>query len=197
MTHRTALAALIGGALSLAAMAQTKNEWTLKPSGKPGFVQLSIERASDGDRNHWQTSSPVPWSGLRGVTEKQLEAGNGGAVRFQIVRDAGTLQCDGVAHNGRALGSFTFQANANYAAQLASAGFRMTPKHSAIDYFLMDVSLDFARAVRQYDVSATNADLFALRIHGVDMAYLQKLQSQGLRNLDSKKIVQMKVHGID
>ncbi|MBS1831808.1 MAG: hypothetical protein JST65_03800 [Acidobacteria bacterium] len=187
MTHRTALAALIGGALSLAAMAQTKNEWTLKPSGKPGFVQLAIERTSDGDRNHWQ----------RGITEKQLEAGNGGAVRFQIVRDAGTLQCDGVAHNGRALGSFTFQANANYAAQLASAGFRMTPKHSAIDYFLMDVSLDFARAVRQYDVSATDADLFALRIHGVDMAYLQKLQSHGLRNLDSKKIVQMKVHGID
>lgn len=192
----TALFALIGTAVffvSEARNAPPHNEWSIRRGDTAADVQFTLDsRHGDG---HWRTSSPVPVTSLKGLTNEQLSAMSS-TVRFEVSRDAGTLLCEGDLHFGRGGGPFTFTMNPAYQQELEKVGFRVQGDRRPIDYFLMDVSIDYARAVREADPTATSEDLIDMRSHGVDRAYMTGMREAALEGLHARDYIEMRNHGV-
>lgn len=196
MKFLQALIVLAGTALFFVTEAQNapeRREWTLKPTDDPDFVQFSIELRKGTSR--WHHSSPAPWSSFKGISKEQ--AGKLSApVKFDHVRDAGKLVCEGTFHFGRGLGTFTFQPDPNYKAELEKLGFRLVGEKKELDYFMADVSLDFARAVNQANLHASSDELFEMRIHGLTRDYIADMRATGYTNLTARDYIDLKIHGV-
>ncbi|HKE03634.1 MAG TPA: hypothetical protein VKE91_06225, partial [Blastocatellia bacterium] len=95
-------------------------QWIVSPSKADGFVQLTLQ--STGPDWNINSSTSVPLSQLRGLTAAEMRA-DGGMARFEITRDAGTLQCEGWFKNGRGSGTFVFKPNRNYVSEMSSLGY--------------------------------------------------------------------------
>src|SRR5262250_2363660 len=91
-------------------------------------------------------SSSILLSQLRGLTAAEMRA-DGGMARFEIVRDAGTLQCEGLFKNGRGSGTFVFKPNQNYVSEMRSLGYDNLSDDGMFSLALHDVRLDFVRGL--------------------------------------------------
>ena len=54
-----------------------------------------------------------------------------------------------------------------------------------------------ARGVKDANVPATVKQLIEMRLHGVNLAYVHKLKTSGLRGLTAENIVRLRIHGVD
>src|SRR5215471_6251625 len=92
-------------------------QWTVSLSKADGFAQLTLQRT--GPDWNFNSSTSVPLDQLSGLTAAGART-DGGIVRFEIVREAGTLQCEGRFNNGRGAGTFVFNPNRNYVSEMRS-----------------------------------------------------------------------------
>ncbi|MBS1831809.1 MAG: hypothetical protein JST65_03805 [Acidobacteria bacterium] len=192
----TVLMVLAGTALFFATEARNapdRNEWSISRGDTADSVQFAIESRHANGR--WRTSSPISFASLKGLTREQMGAVSS-TVKFEVARDAGTLVCDGTLHFGRGSGPFTFTLNPAYQQELEKLGFRLPSDRRPLDYFVMDVSLDYAKAVREADPSATGEDLVDMRAHGVDREYLNGMRDAGLKDLHARDYIEMRNHGV-
>ena len=89
--------AIAGGllwALSAQQAAPISGQWIIDRIDVPGQVLLTLHRSfrKSGSSTN---SSGFPASSLKGLSGAQMESVEGSRVRFEIVRDAGTLACEG------------------------------------------------------------------------------------------------------
>ena len=191
-----ALAVLAGTALFLVTEARSGpevREWTLKPSDRPDHVQFQMELRTANNR--WMNGSAVPWTQFRGLNKDQISKLSAPA-KFEFVRDSGKLLCEGTFHLGRGLGTFTFQADPNYRAELEKLGYRIVGNKQELEYFMADVSLDFARAVRDANLKASNEELLEMRIHGLSKEYITEMRASGYTDLRARDYIDFKIHGV-
>ncbi|PYQ41923.1 MAG: hypothetical protein DMF77_14565, partial [Acidobacteria bacterium] len=92
-----ALAAVPGLRVSEAQAGALRGVWTAQPSqwkttdgSTAVVVQLSLRRTRPG--HDWNSSFPVALTDLKGLTAEQTR-GARADVRFDLVRDAGTIAC--------------------------------------------------------------------------------------------------------
>jgi len=92
--------------------ADTKDE-------NPDKIQLNFEiRTEKGGRNNHGSS--FAYSDLQGLSRDQAQNGK---VSFSLVREAGTIQCEGTFTNGKGAGTFRFTPNYGFADAMKSRGF--------------------------------------------------------------------------
>jgi hypothetical protein len=188
-----AIAIFLCAALALISSAQNwDQEWRMKTSSDPGKVHFSIERSRPGHR--WNNSSDMPLESFRGLSLQALSSG--GPAKFEFVRDAGRLVCQGQFTTGRGIGSFEFAPNPQYSTELQRLGYEAPQEDQLFSMLMSDVSLDFARGVKQANVPSTTKQLLEMRIHGVTLDYIQRMRSGGYTNLDAKNYVEMRIHGV-
>src|SRR5436309_7412202 len=80
-------------------------QWMMDPGVLPDEVQLTLHR-STGKSGHSTNSSSFLMNNLKGLTQAQMDAAAGAVVHFEIVRDAGTLACEGYFKRGNGSGAF-------------------------------------------------------------------------------------------
>jgi hypothetical protein len=181
--------------VSMAAIAPAQDwdqEWRMRRTDDPSKVHFSVERSRRGSRsNH---SSDIPVSAFRGLSTDALS--RGGPAKFELVRDAGRIVCNGQFTNGRGIGTFQFIPDANYSSQLRSLGYGAPEEKDLFTMALTDVSLDFARGVKSVDAAANTSQLIAMRIHGITLDYMQRMRATGFSNLTANNYVEMKIHGV-
>jgi hypothetical protein len=87
-------------------------DWTASvDSKKPDKIELSFERRSEkSDKS--QMSSTFNFADLQGLTREQALAG--GPAKFSLVREAGTIDCEGSFQNGKGSGTFRFTENQTF-----------------------------------------------------------------------------------
>ena len=191
-----ALAVLAGTALFFVTQAKSGpdyREWSIKPGDTADRAQLDLDLRHGNQR--WVTGWPEPWSSFHGLTRDQA-ATLTAPVKFEYVRDAGKLLCEGTFHLGRGLGTFTFQADPNYRRELEKVGFHLTGGKQELEYFMADVSLDFARAVKAADLRASNEELVEMRTHGLTREYISEIPASGYDDLHARDYIEMKIHGV-
>src|SRR5580704_2959994 len=90
-------------------------QWTLEllPQG----VQFSIHRTWGG-HNNYSSSSSYDFDDFRGLTRARVEAG--GPAKFEMLRDAGALACEGTFRNGGGGGTFLFSPDPQYVSSMRS-----------------------------------------------------------------------------
>lgn len=166
-------------------------DWTIRKSDDAGKVEFSlIEHHHGGTSSH---ESDWPASSLQGVDFSKTGRQD---VHFTITRDAGKIECEGFLNNGEGAGIFHFQPDANYPREMQALGFSMDDEKQ-FSMAVMDVSLEFARQMKNEHLSDLDADkLIAFRIFRVDAAFIEALRVEGLKISDADKLVAFRIHGV-
>src|SRR5215475_15519826 len=169
-------------------------QWIVSLSKADGFVQLTLQ--STGPDWNFNSSTSVPLSQLRGLTAAEMRA-DGGMAKFEIVRDAGILQCEGWFKNGRGSGTFVFKPNRNYVSEMRGLGYDNLSDDRMFSLALHDVRLDFVRGLIAAGYERTDIDqLVSMRIHGVTLDFIGDLRSLGYDRTPTDDLVSMRIHGV-
>ncbi|MFC3711796.1 hypothetical protein ACFOMD_04390 [Sphingoaurantiacus capsulatus] len=170
-------------------------DFSVSPSKRDGQVQLSLRYRTD--RSDSRHSRPVPFADLQGLSAAQLASTSGGPARFRIVREAGSLDCNGVFKGGRGTGDCRFAPNAGYAAQLAKRGIGAPTEDQQFQLTMVGSSLaDIDELMRQGYPRPPVGQMLEMSIHGVNAAYLQQLAKAGYNAGKVAKLVEMRIHGV-
>src|SRR6187549_462543 len=92
-------------------------QWFLSPSKTDGFVNLTLQR--EGPGVHFNSSDGIRLINLRGLNATQMQQ-DGSAARFELVRDAGTIEFEGRFKNGKGAGTFVFKPNQSFVSEMKS-----------------------------------------------------------------------------
>jgi len=164
-------------------------DWTISKSEVAGKVEFSlIEHRRGGTSSH---ESDWPASSFQGVDFSKVGRQD---VHFTIARDAGKIECEGFLNNGEGAGVFHFQPDANYPREMQALGFSVDDEKQ-FSMAVMDVSLEFARQIKNEHLSDLDADkLIAFRIFKVDSAFIEALRAEGLKISNADKLVAFLIH---
>ena len=198
-----ALVAVPGAAVSQQAVT---GEWRASTkSDEPDKIQLTFERPERGRRN--QMGQSFDFADLRGLSREQAE--RGGAVKFSIVREAGTIDCEGSFQNGRGSGTFRFTGNAAFVSAMRGRGFDFekssSPPHDgpdAEDRLFAAAALNVTTALADDLLSADFGkldvdDLYKAAIFKIDSKFMREMKASGFQNLGFEDLVKARIFKID
>jgi hypothetical protein len=171
---------------------ESRKEWVLKTSDVPDILQFTVRRFKPGST--WSNSNMAPRSRFQGLSIDTLE--HGGKANFDYVTDAGTLRCSGSFMLGRGSGDYTFVPNRQFASELRKLGYDAPDEEQQFAMLMSNVSLDFARGVKDAGLQASTQELIDLRNHGVKLDYIRETHDAGYRNLYARDYIQLRDHGV-
>lgn len=94
-----------------------------------------------------------------------------GAVRFSLVRDAGTFRCSGVLDGASASGDVVFEKSSAFERSIEGQGFDALTNRDLLGFALFDVDTPFLTALRPAFPDASPRDFVELRVMTVSSAY--------------------------
>lgn len=194
----TAFAGAIAAVLPAAPTEESPIEWTISPRAGEAIdtVQLSLKyQTSRGGRS--EHSGPRRLSELQGMTAAHL-ASQGGPAAFRIAREAGTLDCRGVAGAGRGAGECRFLADSNFAAALERRGIGRPTIQQQYYLAMQDVGLALVTELERQGYRPITIDkLVAAGIHRVTIPYVRSLADAGYRLNNMSKLISFAIHRVD
>lgn len=198
---------LAAGANVVFAQTVQTGEWkaTVKVE-EPDKIHLSLDRRTEnGGRN--QSGATYDFSDLQGLSRQQ--AVNGGAVRFSLVREAGTIECEGSFRNGKGSGTFRFTGNPSFLAAMKSRGFdfekNSSPSGEGRDVeerlfsaAMLNVTTALADDLLSADFGKLGVDdLFKAAIFKIDSKFMREMKASGFPNLGMEELVKARIFKID
>jgi len=164
--------------------------WEIRLSRESGSVQLSL-RTLDG--SHGRT---LPLTRFEGLTSSQISGA--GAVHFTSRREAGTFAFDGVCRNGLCGGTYGFEPNPAFAAQLAKRGLGAPTAREQYDLAMQDVGIAFLDELSTHGYQKPDVQgLVRAAQHGVDLEYVRAMAGLGYRLGTVDALVRLRDHGVD
>jgi hypothetical protein len=172
---------------------------------KAGELNLSFERF-DGDGRS-QMGQTYDFSDFQRLGREQVE--RGGAVRFQLVREAGTIECEGTFADRKGAGTFRFTPNQSFVAAMRSRGFDFEQEpsgrhreRSAVDRLFAAATLNVTTALADDLLSADFGkldvdDLFKAAIFKVDSKFMREMKASGFPGLGMEELVKARIFKID
>ena len=160
--------AMLAGLASRAAES-FDGSWTIQHSDEPGKVEFTLIHQQQGHSTNHESSWPT--SAFVGV---DLTKPGKQEVRFTVTRDAGRFECEGYLNNGEGAGVFHFFADSKYTSEMKAIGFTGIDEEKQFSMAVLDVSLDFARQMRNEHLAGLDLDkLIAFRIFNVNSKFIQ------------------------
>lgn len=197
-SSKTLFAALILCALNLGLAQQAlaaeefRGNWTVAPSKQPGHVQFGLIHRMHGGHSHHELDWPV--SVLQGL---DVSARGKRDVQFSIARDAGRFDCQGYLNDDEGAGTFRFTHDGKYVESIRTLGFTGIDDEMQFAMAVHDVTLEFAKTMRNEKLSGLNTDmLIAFRIHGVSPQFAREIRAEGLVVNEADKLIAFRIHGV-
>ncbi len=180
-------------------------EWTAEAKKeKADKIHLSFERKTErGGRN--QHGSTFDFSDLQGLNRSDTESGR---VSFRLVREAGTIECEGSFAGGRGSGTFRFIPNPGFVDAMRSRGFDFTASSSKNSHDTLEerlftaATLNVSTALAD-DLRSANfpnldvGDLYKAAIFKVDGKFMAEMKATGFPNLGMEDLVKARIFKID
>lgn len=181
-------------------------EWDDK-SDNVNKLHLSFERRTErGGRNNM--GSNYEYSELQGLTREQAE--RGGAVSFRLVREAGTIDCEGSFQNGRGSGTFRFTPNAGFVSAMKARGFDFEKEDGKMfgderdreDRLFAAATINVTTALADDLLSADfgkldTEDIFKAAIFKVNSKFMREMKESGFPGLGMEELVKARIFKID
>ncbi|MEO5868206.1 MAG: hypothetical protein ABIS14_04715 [Sphingomonas sp.] len=158
---------------------------------KAALVQLRVARTT-AQAHHDNWSQALPLADLSGLGGGAID--QGGPVAFRLSRPAGTLACQGTAHDAHADGRCTLTPNADFTAQLAARGIGRPTEDQSFELTMSGVSLDVPDALRAAGWERPSiAQLVELGIFHVTASDVRALAEVGYKNGAIKTLVEFAI----
>ena len=170
-------------------------------------INLNFERRTEKGR-HGSMGQTYEFSEL-GLTREQVIAG--GPVKFSLVREAGTVVCEGSFENRRGSGTYTFTPNASFLSAMKSRGFdfekdsdrdNRNDETDVNDRLFAAATLNVTTALAD-DLNSANFgklevhDLFKAAIFHINSAFMREMKNTGFPNLSFNDLVKARIFKID
>lgn len=196
---------IIFGNWIIAAQDTVSGTWTAKvKDAASGKINLSFERK--GVRGgKYQNGSTYDISELNGLSTGSLQSGS---VNFSLVREAGTIQCEGTFTDGMGSGTYRFVPNYGFADGLRARGFDLDSDGNANrgssleEKLFMAAMLNVTTALAD-DLAGANFgklgldDLFKAAIFKIDGKFMAEMKATGFPNLSMDDLVKARIFKID
>src|SRR5262245_11074856 len=157
-----------------------KGQWSADRPRPDGTLHFSIWRSR---RGFFQSSSNVPLSQLKGLSREDVMRANA-PVRFDIVRDAGTLHCEGRFDSGEGSGDWQFEPDPSFSKGIGIASLADVSPEEQFALAANDVSRAFcAELVANGYADLSYDDVMAFRVHDIDGDYIEALAKAGYGDL--------------
>jgi hypothetical protein len=196
-----AVAVLISASLASgtarAASAPETGTWSIDARTPGHLVQLTLSYRTEHGSD--EESNPVAYSasGFPGLTSTQLAAADT-QVKFDIVRDAGSFECEGVFRSGLGSGVFTFVRSDAFAAALQSRGIGAPSDAEQFELAMSGMTLATIDMLRSQGVTGLSSSaLVRLGDHGVDDTYIRSLAQYGVKPSSVDDYVRLADHGVE
>lgn len=186
---------IVIGSYVIVAQTVMTGDWKAEyKAEKDGKIYLSFERRSEKGKN--QMGSNYLLSDLQGLTNAQLSASDT-PVKFSLVREAGTIDCEGKFSNGKGAGTFRFTSNPQFVSAMQSRGFTLTDEKlfAAATLNLTTALVDDLKSVG-FDNLKTE-DLFKAVIFKITPQFMREMNAVGFPNLDMEDLVKARIFKID
>ncbi|HYY99603.1 MAG TPA: hypothetical protein VE642_13470 [Pyrinomonadaceae bacterium] len=169
-------------------------------------LHISFERRTEKG-GHSNMGSTYAYSELQGLTREQAQAD--GPVRFSLVREAGTIECEGSFRGGRGSGTFRFTPNPGFVSAMKARGFDFEKDEPYDDDGRQHENRLFAAATLNVttaladDLLSANfgkldtEDLFKAAIFKVDSRFMREMKESGFPNLTFDDLVKARIFKID
>ena len=202
------LAAVAAGAWPSAAAAQNvlTGEWTASiDKDESDRLNLRLDRRTEkGGRSNM--SAHFDFADLQGLSREQVS--RGGAVRFSLAREAGTIDFEGSFQDGRGSGTFRFTGSQSFVSAMKGRGFdfeAVSPKskeHEAENRLFAATMLNVTTAQADDLLSAGFSrldvdDLFKAAIFKVDSKFAREMKASGFGDLGMEELVKARIFKID
>jgi hypothetical protein len=192
------------GSYVIVAQNAVTGEWTASTkTEESGKINLSFERRrQNGRSNQGQT---FEFSDLQGLTREQAQNGK---VSFRLVREAGTIECEGTFVDGKGSGTFRFTPDMAFVSAMKSRGFdfeKSSDRHRADDLedrlfaaTTIGVTTKLADDLRSADFGPLDVDdLFRAAIFKITPEFMSEMKATGFPNLGMEDLVKARIFKID
>jgi len=197
---------VIGKYVIVAQQKEITGDW--KADARPekqedsGKIHISFERATANGRN--QNSSNYSLDELQGLSCDQTQNGR---VNFRLIREAGTVECEGTFTNGKGFGTFRFTPNQTYLSAMKSRGFDFEQsarkndgdvESRILSAALINVTTALADDLKSVGFDNLDVDdLFKAAIFKVDSKFMAEMKATGFPNLTMEDLVKARIFKID
>jgi hypothetical protein len=172
----------------LYAQSSTRGTWTAEyRSDDAGRVHLQMQRTM----KHSNMGTEYKLSDLRGLEQSALTGANV-PVKFDLVRDAGTINFTGEFNKGLGHGEFTFEVNQQYVTDMKAIGYPDVDD-KAWELTVLDVSRSYAKEIRDLGFKTDLKELIEARIFNVGRTQVEGLKAVGITDLSMKKLVEYQI----
>ncbi len=147
--------------------------------------------------------SSFNYEDLQGLSRDQTQNGK---VSFRLVREAGTVECEGSFVNGKGSGTFRFLPDPGYLGAMRSRGFDFTKasKHDRsvedkqLSAALINVTTALADDLLSVDLGPLDVDdLFKAAIFKVDSRFMAEMKATGFPDLKMEDLVKARIFKVD
>lgn len=195
---------IVIGNYVISAQSVVNGDWKANfTKGNTGKINLSFSRESEKGKN--QMSSNYDLSELQGLSSSQLSDSN---VRFSIIREAGTIECEGRFSNEKGAGTFRFTPNRQFLSAMKTRGFdfekpsKYNDDENPQNRIFAAASLNITTALADDLLSANFGnldidDLFKAKIFKVDSAFMREMKDSGFPDLGMEELVKARIFKID
>lgn len=198
---------IVIGKLVIVAQTPITGEWrsetrSKKNSNDENKIHLSFEVKRDRGRN--QHGSSFDYSDLQGLTREQTQNGK---VKFWLVREAGTIECEGTFEAGKGSGTFRFTPDGGYLSAMRSRGFDFEKESRKdndgvearmLSAALINVTVALADDLKTIDLGPLDVDdLFKAAIFKIDSKFMAEMKASGFPGLKMEDLVKARIFKID
>lgn len=195
---------IVIGNIVIVAQEPITGTWTaVSKERSPEKLQISFSVDRDSKRRN-ESGTSFDYSVLHGLSREMTQ---NGPVRFSIVRDAGTIECEGAFENGRGKGTFHFTPRPGFISEMQSRGFDFTKRsgdrdQSVSERLLAAAMLDVTVAIAD-DLRSSNfpdldvGDLFKAAIFKIDGRFAAEMAATGFPGLKFEDLVKARIFKIN
>jgi hypothetical protein len=183
---------------------EEKEDWD-EDEIKGDRIYLSFERNNAGGGKS-QMGQTYNFSDLQGLNKQQ--ALSGGAVKFSLAREAGTIECEGTFTDGKGTGTFRFTPSMQFVSGMKTRGFDFEKSSSKkgendlTERVFAAAALNVTTALADDLLSANFGaldvdDLFKAAIFKVDSKFMREMKASGFPNMGMEELVKARIFKID
>lgn len=173
------------------AMAQTQSYRFTASESRDGRIDLALHRNENSRTNRgWDRSM------LQGLGATPFTAG--APVRFRIVREAGTLACEGTGNGTRGQGECRFERAPAYFDGLRQRDVTVSRDWDAIQLAWFEVPLALLDELKRQNYETPRVDdLIGAGVFGINVAWMREMDAAGYREEQLRDLIPFRIFKVD
>jgi len=177
----------------------TSGQWTADVKNAAGDdIQFNLRSSSDNGRDEYSSGRTMKVSDFQGLNIGDITAAAKTNVSFSLVREAGTINCEGTFSQGLGAGFWKFVPNANFVSAMQSRGYNKLTDADLVRAAFSNLTIKYTDELRSvgYD-KLTFDDLARAHNHDITAGYINELRSAGYNGIMMDDIIRASNHEIN